>query len=164
MADLKNCVGMEAELASLLLDPETASAEVRQHVAKCDGCRHELEELKATMGLMDVWTAPEPSPYFMTRLNARLREEHDAAPLGWFARFKASLVFGPQRHMKPVAAMALGVVLLVGGGAYLGLNNPVQPAHTQNEAVVNDLQTLDNNAQVLDTLESLSNPGDNGGD
>jgi hypothetical protein len=155
---------MEAELASLLLDPETASAEVRQHVAKCDGCRHELDELRATMGLMDVWTAPEPSPYFMTRLNARLREEHDAAPLGWFARLKASLIFGPQRHMKPVAAMALGVVLLVGGGAYLGLNNPVQPAHTQNEAVVNDLQTLDNNAQVLDTLESLSNSSDNGGD
>ena len=98
----------------------------------------------------------------MTRLNARLREEREAAPMGWFERLKASFVFDPQRHMKPVAAMALGVVLLVGGGAYLGLNNPVQPVNAPNEAVVHDLQTLDNNAQVLDTLESLSNPNDSG--
>jgi hypothetical protein len=54
--------------------------------------------------------------------------------------------------------MALSVMLLVGGGAYLGVNDLMQPAPqpTQNAAVVHDLQILDSNAQVLDQLEALS--------
>ena len=50
------------------------------------------------------------------------------------------------------------VMLLVGGGTYLGVTDWMQPAQqpTQNAAVVHDLQTLDSNAQVLDQMESLS--------
>jgi len=153
---------MDEELAGLLLEPETASAEVRKHVAECEGCRRELEELKATMGLMDAWEAPEPSPYFFTRFNARMRDERQIAPRGWFARMQASFVYGPRTYMKPLAAMAMTVVLLLGGGAYLGLSNWMQPPHANDAAVVNDLQLMDNNAQVLDTLEALSNANDDG--
>jgi hypothetical protein len=156
------CKGMDEELAGLLLEPETASAEVRKHVAECDGCRRELEGLKATMGLMDAWQAPEPSPFFFTRWNARMREERQAAPRGWLARLKASFTYGPRTHMKPLAAMAMTVMLLVGGGAYLGVSHWMQPVNSEDSAVVNDLQMLDNNAQVLDTLEALSTPGDDG--
>ena len=35
--------------------------------------------MRATMALLDTWKAPEPSPYFMTRLGARLREERAGA-------------------------------------------------------------------------------------
>ncbi len=37
------------------------------------------------MSLLDEWQAPEPSPYFDVRLNARLREEAATAkqPAGW---------------------------------------------------------------------------------
>jgi anti-sigma factor RsiW len=153
---------MDEELAGLLLEPETASAEVRKHVAECDGCRRELEELKATMGLMDAWKAPEPSPFFFTRLNARMREERQAAPKSWMARLKASFIYGPRTHVKPLAAMAMTVMLLVGGGTYLGLSNWMQPPHSADAAVVDDLQMMDNNAQVLDTLEALSNANDDG--
>ncbi len=66
---------METELANLLLDPEAVPAKVQSHVAECDHCRRELEELRATMGLLDYWEAPEPSPYFVSRLDARMREE-----------------------------------------------------------------------------------------
>jgi len=156
------CNGMDEELAGLLLEPETASAEVRKHVAECEGCRRELEELKATMGLMDAWKAPEPSPFFFARMNARMRDERQAAPKGWFARLQASFAFGPRAHMKPLAAMAMTVVLLIGGGAYLGLSNWMTPAHSADAAVVDDLQVMDNNAQVLDTLEALSNANDDG--
>lgn len=151
------CTGMDEELAGLLLEPETASAEVRKHVAECEGCRRELDELKATMGLMDAWQTPEPNPYFSTRLHALLREERQATPQSWVARLRASFVYGPRAHMRPLAAMALTVVLLVGGGAYLGLSNWMQPPHSDDAAVVHDLQMMDNNAQVLDTLEALSN-------
>ena len=80
-----NCTGMESKLADLLLDPAAVPAKVQAHVAECDGCRRELDELRATMALLDAWEAPEPSPYFMTRLDARMREEREAAPRGWLA-------------------------------------------------------------------------------
>ena len=161
MTEMTHCKQREEELAGLLLEPESAPAEVLTHVDSCAECSRELEELKATMGLMDAWEAPEPSPYFFTRLNARLREERQAEPMGWFARLRAGFTYGPRTHMRPLAAMALTVALLLGGGAYLGLSNWMQPpAQSQNEAVVHDLQTLDNNAQVLDTLEKLSSTND----
>ncbi|HEY2469669.1 MAG TPA: hypothetical protein VGI45_17745 [Terracidiphilus sp.] len=156
---MNKCTAMEEKLADLLLDPEAAPAKVKTHVAECESCRRELEELRATMLLMDTWTTPDPSPYFMTRLNARMREEREAPPQGWFQRLRARISYGPPMHARPLAAMALTVMLLVGGGAYLGVTNVEQPqANTDNKdaAVVHDLQTLDSNAQVLDQLETLS--------
>ncbi len=53
--------------------------------------------------------------------------------------------------------MALTVMLILGGGAYLGVTNWEQQTAPQPEAaVVGDLQTLDSNAQLLDQLESIS--------
>jgi hypothetical protein len=161
-----NCTGMDAELAGLLLDSRPASAlvrnEVQAHVAECEDCKGKLDELKATMDLMDAWKAPEPSPYFMTRLSASMREERKAAPAGWFAgaiaRLRATVAYGPGLHARPLAAVALTVMLLVGGGTYLGVTDWMQPAQQpgQNAAVVHDLQTLDSNAQVLDQMEALT--------
>jgi anti-sigma factor RsiW len=164
-----NCTGMDSKLADLLLDPSTAPAKVRTHVAECENCQAELAELKATMDLLDTWAAPEPSPYFMTRMNARMREEREAAPAGWLAgrlaRLRASFAYGPGAHVRPLAAMAMTVMLLLGGGAYLGVtdwNHPAQPpAQT---AVVHDLQLLDSNAQLLDQLETLSSNNNQDGD
>jgi hypothetical protein len=156
-----NCNGMESKLADLLLDPQSVPAKVQVHVAECDGCRAQLDELKATMALLDAWQAPEPNPYFLTRFEARMREEREAAPAGWlarrFARLRAGFAYGPGIHVRPLAAMALTVMLLIGGGTYLDLtdwNKPVQPA--SQAAVVHDLQILDNNAQLLDQMEALS--------
>ncbi len=154
---------MDEKLADLLLDPEAVPAKVATHVAECEACSRELKELRATMGLLDSWEAPEPNPYFLTRLNARLDDERRAAPAGWFERLRARYLYGPQMHARPMAAMALTVVLLLGGGTYLGMTNwdekPAAPA--SQAAVVHDLQVLDNNAQLLDQLESISN-NDNG--
>ena len=155
------CSGMDAKLALLLLDPAAAPDKVQTHLAGCDRCRRELDELRAAMALLDTWKAPEPNPYFLTRLEARMREERLAAPAGWLATLRARFAFGPVARVRPLAAMALTVVLLVGGGAYLGVTNwnhpPAVPVQT---AVVRDLQTMENNAQLLDQLESLS--GNNG--
>jgi hypothetical protein len=167
MSEMKlNCTGMDTKLADLLLDPGSAPAKVQAHVADCEGCGDELRELKATMDLLDTWQVPEPSPYFMTRFQARLREESEAAPAGWLAsriaRLRAGFAYGPRTHARPLAAMALTVMLLVGGGTYLDLtdwNQSVQPP--PQAAVVHDLQTLDSNAQVLDQMEALST-NDNG--
>jgi hypothetical protein len=91
-----------------------------------------------------------------------MREEREAPPQSWLQRLRARFAYGPPLHARPLAAMALTVMLLVGGGAYLGVTNieqPQPPAH--DAAVVRDLQTLDNNKQVLDQLEAISdNPDD----
>lgn len=158
METMNKCTAMEEKLADLLLDPEAAPAKVKTHVAECESCHKQLEELRTTMSLMDTWTAPEPSPYFMTRLNARMREEREAPPQGWFQRLRARVAYGPSMHARPLAAMALTVMLLIGGGAYLEITNveQVAPKPAPEAAVVHDLQTLDSNSQVLDQLESLS--------
>jgi hypothetical protein len=154
---MKKCTGMDAKLADMLLAPEAAPARVTAHVAECDACGEELEKLRATMALLDTWEAPQPNPYFLTRLDARLREERQAAPAGWFERLRARFIYGPQVHARPIAAMALTVLLLLGGGTYLGITNWDQPAAPPPQAaVVHDLQLLDNNAQLLDQLEEIS--------
>jgi anti-sigma factor RsiW len=164
-----NCTGMDTKLADLLLDPERAPAKVREHVDACDDCRAELAELQATMALLDTWEGPAPTPYFITRLDARLREQREAEPAGWpagwanwFDRLRASFLYGLRTHVRPLAAMALTVLLLLGGGAYLGITNWDQTANPPEAAVVHDLQTLDTNAQLLDQLETLSSNNENG--
>jgi len=157
-----NCTGMDTKLADLLLDPDRAPAKVRAHVDACERCRAELAELRATMALLDTWKGPEPSPYFVSRLDARMREQREAEPIGWFERLRARFVYGPRTHVRPLAAMALTVVLLIGGGAYLGITDWDQTANPPEAAVVHDLQTLDSNAQLLDQLETLSSNNENG--
>jgi len=155
-----NCTGMDEKLAEMLFDPEAVPAKVQAHVAECDRCRAELAELKATMNLLDEWKAPEPNPYFMTRLDARMREERESAPAGWLAsriaRLRAGFAYGTASHTRPLAAMALTIMLFIGGGAYLGVSDWNRSAEPQQTAVVHDLQLLDSNAQVLDQLESIS--------
>jgi hypothetical protein len=167
MMELKNekCqAGMESRLEDLLLDPGSAPVKVREHVEQCAPCRAELAELQATLALLDTWQLPEPNPYFTTRLEARMREERQAAPAGFFARLRARFAYGPSMHVRPLAAMALTVMLFIGGGVYLDVsqwNQPgVQPSQTA--AVVGDLQVLDNNAQLLDQMEAMSSSNNNG--
>jgi hypothetical protein len=150
------CAGMEAKLAELLLDPATASATVKEHVNGCAGCGKELAELRSTMALMDAWEAPEPNPYFMTRFQARLNEEKQGAPAGFWAALRAQMSLGAQMRTRPVAATILTVLLLIGGGAYLNEFWQEPPAVPAQTAVVHDLQLLDNNAQLLDQMESIS--------
>lgn len=163
------CTGMEEKLADLLLDSSAVPESVTTHVAECEDCHRHVEELRATMALLDGWEAPEPNPFFMTRFQARLAEERKAAPTGWAARMverlRARVLYGPQLHARPLAAMALTILLIVGGGAYLGVTNwEQQTAPSPEAAVVHDLQTLDSNAQLLDQMEDLTQPGDEPGD
>ncbi|HET7103888.1 MAG TPA: hypothetical protein VFI20_07345 [Terracidiphilus sp.] len=155
--NVNNCTGMGTKLAELLLDPEHASDKVKAHVAECGSCRRDLEELRATMNLLDAWQVPEPGPYFMTRMSARLGEEREAPRMGWLGRLRARLAYGSPMNAKPLAAMALTIALLLGGGAYLGITNWEAPPVPAGQAdVVHDLQMLENNAQLLDQLEAIS--------
>jgi len=165
------CHEMNARLADVLFEPEAdagvlldsstrARAEAEAHAAECSACRLQLDELRATMQLLDAWEAPAPNPYFLTRLNARLDEERAAGPASWLERMRARMMYGTRFTLRPVAAMAMSVVLLLSGGAYLGLSTWDQTTPPGPAPVVHDLQAMDSNAQLLDQLETLSNQKD----
>jgi hypothetical protein len=149
-----NCQRCQNELATLLLDPANpAAAAVQAHVNDCATCAAELNALRATMGLLDEWRAPEPSPFFDTRLHARLREE-DAAPAGLWERLRSRWAFNRTLQMRSAAAYALAVVLLAGGGSYAGFH-ALHPHQTQVSAAVQDLQSLDKNDQTIAAMDQL---------
>ena len=76
-----NCKTCQAALPNLLFDPAApGNAAARAHIATCAACAQELASFAATMSLLDTWEGPEPSPYFLTRLDARMREERQANP------------------------------------------------------------------------------------
>jgi anti-sigma factor RsiW len=153
--NIMNCQSCQNELATLLLDPANpAAAAVQAHVAGCHACAAELNALRATMALMDDWTAPAPSPFFDTRLHARLRDEISAAPAGLWERLRARWAFNMNLQMRPAAAYALAVVLLAGGGSYAGFN-ALHPHQAQVSAAVQDLQNLDKNDQTIATMDQL---------
>ncbi len=120
-----------------------------EHVHSCPGCAKELESLKATLALLDQWTAPEPSPYFDQRLHARLREEREKAPAGFFSWLRK-----PALAAAFAVLMAAGVMLFNAGKT----NHPVVTA--KSTSAVADLQSLDQNEDMyanFDVLDDLPN-------
>ena len=139
------------------IDARTLEPEVSQHIGSCRDCAAHLRELRNTMALLDEWQAVEPSPYFDTRLQARLREEMARPSVGWLTWLH-----------RPVWAMSLAAVLFV-GGLGVGLRNspyfnqpetiatkppspgpPVQPG-----TAVGDLQALERNDDLYADFDML---------
>jgi len=154
-----NCQKMNAQLADLLLDPQSVPEEVRGHLEGCTGCRQELEELRATMGLMDEWAVPEVSPFFDAKLLARLRAEQQNGRASFLERVKARFLYSSNMRLQPVLASVLGVVMLAGGGTYANLEWSTMHS-VQESATVRDLQSLDGNAQVFQQLDAVDQSAD----
>ncbi|HTV83493.1 MAG TPA: hypothetical protein VME18_12665 [Acidobacteriaceae bacterium] len=144
-------------MPEMLLAPATVGDEAREHLKVCAECARELRELQATMAVLDGWAAPEVSPWFDGRLQARLREERAAAPAGWRERLRARTLFGDRVNLRPLTAAALALMIAVGGGIYEGFTAP-QPVATPTQTaspVIRDLQSLDDNALVFQELNAL---------
>lgn len=148
-----NCKDVRENLIELLAEGQADPA-VATHVKECSACAGELQSLRKTMALLDEWEAPEPSPYFLTRLQAHVREEQGKQPEGWLARFR-----------QPWLATALATVLVAGSAVYLVIKpindqGPPAPVGT----AVSDLESLDRNHDLYvnsDLLDELSgNPSE----
>jgi anti-sigma factor RsiW len=138
------------DLASGLME---ATPEVGGHLAGCGACAGKLAEFKQTMALLDEWQAPEPSPYFDVRLQARLREEMAKPQAGWLAWFR-----------RPVLAAALTVLIGVGGGLFFMKNSGFYNSGGGEVAVVeqqepgtavSDLQALEKNHDLYANFDLL---------
>jgi hypothetical protein len=150
-----NCNDCQNELLNYQFQPAAASKEVREHIAGCEGCGSEIASLHATMKLLDVWEVPEPSPYFDQKLAVLLREEQAKAPAGWLERIREHLLWNTGRQFRPALTGALALMLILGGGSYLGVSTLNHPAEVQASAAVNDLQILDKNAQAIQQMDQL---------
>lgn len=128
------------------------TAEEGKHLESCGTCPQDLKAMRATMALLDEWQAPEPSPYFDTRLQARLREEVAKPQAGWLSWFR-----------RPVLAAALTVLLGVGiglffaqkSGIYSRAPQPTTAEISEPGTAVSDLQTLDKNHDLYSDFDLL---------
>jgi anti-sigma factor RsiW len=129
-----------------------AEPEVNDHLRSCSDCAGTLTEFQKTMALLDEWVAPEPSPYFDTRLHARLREEAAKQRSSWMARLRV-----------PALAMSLAAIVAVGATVFRlehkKFNNQSGPVAVADPGTaVGDLQALDKNHDVYadsDLLDDL---------
>jgi len=116
-----------------------ALAEARRHVEGCAACRAELARLEAAVSALRVGSpAPEPSPFFSTRLAARIASLPPPRRAGGLLRAVP---------WRPVLAGGLAVALAV--GAVL-----VQRGRTAEELAV--AARLD----LLEDLEVVASVGD----
>lgn len=156
-----NCKEIREVLPDLAAGIDAGTAEVKTHLASCATCAAKLQGFKQTMTLLDEWQAPEPSPFFDLRLQARLREEMARVAAGWWHWLR-----------RPALAMSLAAFLL-GAGLLIGYRSS-RPYLAQLDAIntappelsvpvvpgsaVGDLQALDKNHDLyadFDVLDDL---------
>jgi anti-sigma factor RsiW len=154
---MMNCDQIRDGVLDLAAHKATLPADVTGHLDACPACAERLAALRSTMAVLDEWTAPEPSAYFDSRLQARLREVM-AEPRPWWQE-----LLRPVTGWKPAMAMSLVAVLAVGVGLYMnGVVPPVQSnSQTQTVSAVSDLERLDQDQDVLTNFEFVddSNAG-----
>ena len=137
----------------------SVTRQMNEHILGCAGCSETLNEFRQTMALLDEWQAPEPSPYFNVRMQARLREEMGKQRSGWMHWLR-----------KPALALSLAAILVAGATLWRGDSShnsdfQVASAPIQPGTAVGDLQALDKNHDlyadseddVLDDLQVQSN-------
>jgi anti-sigma factor RsiW len=138
---------------------DAAPPEVSEHIASCSDCAGRVREFQKTMALLDEWRAPEPSAYFDTRLQARLREEMARPQARWLKWLQR-----PAWAMSLAAALfagAIGLGVAVSQKSYIvqtgsiatkppSLGVPVQPG-----TAVADLQALDRNDDLYADFDML---------
>ncbi|MGH9497129.1 MAG: anti-sigma factor family protein [Candidatus Sulfotelmatobacter sp.] len=128
------------------------TADEDNHLATCGKCAEQLSAMRSTMALLDEWKAPEPSPYFDVRLQARLREEMARPQVSWMQWFR-----------RPMMAAALTVLMGVGVGLFFvrgdhgktGTEISSNYVNVERGTAVSDLQDMDQNHQLYSDYDVL---------
>jgi len=150
-----NCTEIHETMPDLAVGLVEPTPDILEHLQTCALCATQLQEFRQTMALLDEWPAPEPSPYFDTRLQARLREEKalegDRTSRGWFAWLP-----------RPAAIFAATALVAVGVGVFTVRQQPTpqgpvasNPPVIQRGTAVADLQTLDGDNDLYADFDLL---------
>jgi predicted anti-sigma-YlaC factor YlaD len=143
------------EAREYLLDAaqENAVAGLDEHLSSCASCAQELESMRQTMALLDEWQAPEPSPYFTSRLRARVREAA-AEPRSWLEWLR-----------KPAVALDLALLLVVSIAIFRNApdheiaRKTTPPSAVQTGTAVSDLQELEHDGDMYANFDMLDDLG-----
>ena len=149
-----NCDEVRELLPDVAAGMDTEGPGVKTHLSSCPTCAAKLQGLRQTMALLNEWQAPEPSPYFDTRLQARMREEMARSTSGWWSWMR-----------RPALAASLAGVIIAGGlvmgnlGAFfpdqMAIKAPVIPGPVEPGTAVGDLQALDKNHELFADFDML---------
>lgn len=132
-----NCNDVRENLIELLTDGP-ADPQVTAHVSQCNACTAELASMRKTMALLDEWEAPEPSPYFLTRMRAHAKEEREKAPaVRWVAWLR-----------RPILAVSMAAMLAAGGLLYR-LTVATAPPESGPGTALADIESLDKNHDLI---------------
>ncbi len=95
--------------------PESEKQRVEEHLSECSECMAFANDMRKTLGMIEVEKNPESNPFFYTRLKARLekeyQEEHQAAGKPLLRRVLQPVLFS--------------IILLLGIYAGIKLGQPV---------------------------------------
>lgn len=152
-----NCNQVRELLPDLAAGMDPGTQDVQTHLSSCSACAAKLLGFRQTMALLDQWQAPEPRPYFDTRLGARIREEITRPATGWLHAlgrpvWAVSLAFA-------VVAGALVVtnraILFPGSTEELAISIPAPGLPAQPGTAVGDLQSLEKNHDLYADFDML---------
>lgn len=135
---------------------ESPAAGFDEHLRGCASCAKELESMRQTMALLDEWQAPEPSPYFDSRLRARLREAA-AEPRSWLAWAR-----GPAIAFALAILMMASIMLFRNAPNHEVASNPPKtnpPTVVQTGTAVSDLQELEHDGDMYANFDMLDDLG-----
>ncbi len=143
------------EAREYMLDVEQAKpvAGFDEHLKACASCAQQLESMRRTMALLDEWQAPEPSPYFDSRLRAGVREIA-AEPRNWLHWLRG-----------PAIAFALGLLMVASIALFRNAPNhevamnPNPPNVVSVGTAVSDLQELDHDGDMYANFDMLDDLG-----
>lgn len=143
------CAEIRERMPDLAAGLDASTPETEKHLRACAECTRRLGEFRQTMALLDEWQVPEPSPYFDTRLRARLREAAAQPPSGWMQWFR-----------KPALAISFAVIMLA-SVTVVRLNSPDKPKTVVGNVLpepgtaVGDLQALEKNHDLYSDFDVL---------
>jgi hypothetical protein len=146
------CKEIREMLPDMAFGEAPISGEMGQHLQTCAECSGKLEGIRATMSLMDDWEAPEPSPYFDVRFNARLREEKAKAPAGWLSWIRKPVL---AVAASTALALAVGVAIFRNQTGHHSGNNTVAVGPISPGTAVGDLENLDNDHDLYSDFDVL---------
>jgi anti-sigma factor RsiW len=123
--------------------PEEKRTAVEKHLEECADCHGFLAFLKEEMQIIEVEKNPVVSPYFFTRLSARLVKRPEFKPQSWWVQFAQPAFFS--------------MMLIVGiyGGLRLGSNasqGTINPESNITIQLMNDFESEPIESFLLDEL------------
>ena len=158
-----NCNQVRELLPDLAAGMDKGTQDVQTHISSCSACAAKLQGFRQTMALLDQWQAPEPGPYFDTRLGARIREEMARPVAGWlhWLRRPAFVVSLAAVIVAGTAVVSNRAILFPGEAEVIPITIPAPGVPVQPGTPVGDLQALEKHDlyadfDVLDELQVQS--------